>query len=27
VHVKKVGADPSLFDVVFLAKATKGFVG
>ncbi len=27
VHVRKVGADPSLFDVVFLAKATKGFVG
>ena len=27
VHVKKVGGDPSLFDVVFLAKATKGFVG
>ena len=25
--MKKVGADPSLFDVVFLAKATKGFVG
>jgi SpoVK/Ycf46/Vps4 family AAA+-type ATPase len=27
VHLKKVGSDPSLFDVVFLAKATKGFVG
>ena len=27
VHVRKVGADPSLFDVVFLSKATKGFVG
>jgi SpoVK/Ycf46/Vps4 family AAA+-type ATPase len=27
VHVRKVGGDPSLFDVVFLAKATKGFVG
>ncbi len=27
VHIKKVNADPSLFDVVFLSKATKGFVG
>jgi SpoVK/Ycf46/Vps4 family AAA+-type ATPase len=27
VHLKKVGVDSSLFDVVFLAKATKGFVG
>ncbi len=27
VHIKKVGGDASLFDVVFLAKATKGFVG
>ncbi|HEX5855462.1 MAG TPA: AAA family ATPase, partial [Thermoanaerobaculia bacterium] len=27
VHLRKVGADPSLFDVVFLSKATKGFVG
>ena len=27
VHIKKVNADASLFDVVFLAKATKGFVG
>ena len=27
VHLKKVGSDASLFDVVFLAKATKGFVG
>jgi SpoVK/Ycf46/Vps4 family AAA+-type ATPase len=27
VHLKKVGSDASLFDVVFLSKATKGFVG
>ncbi|MGA7990128.1 MAG: AAA family ATPase [Thermoanaerobaculia bacterium] len=27
VHIRKVGADPSLFDVLFLSKATKGFVG
>jgi SpoVK/Ycf46/Vps4 family AAA+-type ATPase len=27
VHIRKAGADPSLFDVVFLSKATKGFVG
>src|SRR5664280_3456026 len=27
VHLKKVGADVSLFDVVFVSKATKGFVG
>jgi SpoVK/Ycf46/Vps4 family AAA+-type ATPase len=27
VHLRKVGADPSAFDVVFLSKATKGFVG
>ena len=27
VHLRKVGSDASLFDVVFLSKATKGFVG